>query len=99
MDTALPQKFPYILDRNLSKANCTGKHVCTSCDIVVLAKKLNEQNRWKVSLMAKSLPIGSVNLIHGCNKEKFCQFKKRKHRKSGLVQEESTWEDFPKSEK
>ena len=36
MDTALPQKFPFILDRNLAKANCTGNHVCTSCDNVVL---------------------------------------------------------------
>ena len=38
MDTALPQKFPFILDRNLAKANCTGNQVCTSCDIVVLAQ-------------------------------------------------------------
>ena len=39
MDTALPQKYPFILDRNLAKANCTGNRVCTSCDydIVVLA--------------------------------------------------------------
>ena len=36
MDTALPQKFPFILDRNLAKANCTGNQVCTSCDIVLL---------------------------------------------------------------
>ena len=36
MDTALPQKFPFILDRNLAKANCTRNHVCTSCDTVVL---------------------------------------------------------------
>ena len=36
MDTALPQKFPFILDRNLEKANCTENRVCTSCDIVVL---------------------------------------------------------------
>ena len=36
MDTALPQKFPYILDRNLAKANCTGNWVCTACDTVVL---------------------------------------------------------------
>ena len=36
MDTALPQKFPFILDGNLAKANCTGNRVCTSCDIVVL---------------------------------------------------------------
>ena len=37
MDTALPQKFPFILDRNLAEANCTGNRVCTSCDTVVLA--------------------------------------------------------------
>ena len=36
MDTALPQKFPFILDRNLAKANCTGNRVCTPCDTVVL---------------------------------------------------------------
>ena len=42
MDTALPQKFPFILDRNLAKANCTGNHVCTSCDKVVLAYNINE---------------------------------------------------------
>ena len=36
MDTALPQKFPFILDRNLAKANCTGNRVCTSCETVVL---------------------------------------------------------------
>ena len=39
MDTALPQKFPFILDRNLAKANCTGNQVCTSCDTVVLEKR------------------------------------------------------------
>ena len=37
MDTALTQKFSFILDRNLAKANCTENHVCTSCDRVVLA--------------------------------------------------------------
>ena len=36
MDTALPQKFPFILDRNLAKANCTENQVCMSCDTVVL---------------------------------------------------------------
>ena len=40
MDTALPQKIPFILDRNLAKANCTENHVCTSCDKVVLGKYL-----------------------------------------------------------
>ena len=41
MDTALPQKFPFILDRNLAKANCTENRVCTSCDTVVLALIIN----------------------------------------------------------
>ena len=36
MDTALTQKFPFILDRNLAKANSTENHVCMSCDTVVL---------------------------------------------------------------
>ena len=36
MDTALSQKFPFILDRNLEKANCTENRVCTSCGTVVL---------------------------------------------------------------
>ena len=36
MDTTLPQKISFILDRNLAKANCTGNHVCTYCDKVVL---------------------------------------------------------------
>ena len=36
MDTAFPQKFPFILDRNLAKAKCTGNQICTSCDTVVL---------------------------------------------------------------
>ena len=36
MDTALPKKIPFILDRNSAKANCIGNQVYTSCDIVVL---------------------------------------------------------------
>ena len=40
MDTAHPLKFCFILDRNLAKANCTGNHVCTSCDKVVLGYSL-----------------------------------------------------------
>ena len=39
MDTPLPQKFPFILDRNLAKTNCTRNLVCTSCDIVVLGER------------------------------------------------------------
>ena len=38
MIPALYYKFPFILDGNLAKANCTENQVCTSCDIVVLGK-------------------------------------------------------------
>ena len=37
MDTAFPQKFSFILDRNLAQAKDTENHVCTSCDKIVLA--------------------------------------------------------------
>ena len=40
MDTALAQKFPFILDRNLAKVNCTEDRVCTSCNTVVLGTTL-----------------------------------------------------------
>ena len=36
MNTAVPPKFSFILDRNLAEANCTENQVCTSCDTVVL---------------------------------------------------------------
>ena len=36
----LYKKFPFILDRNLAKANSTENHVCTSCDTVVLGSIL-----------------------------------------------------------
>ena len=51
MDTNLTQKFPFILDRNLGKANCTGKHVCTSCDTVVLALPINDERPSQYSLL------------------------------------------------
>ena len=41
MDTVLPQKFPFILDRNLAKANCIENLVCTSCDTVTLGFESN----------------------------------------------------------
>ena len=41
MDTALPQKFSLILDRNLAKANCTEDRVCTSYDKVVFDQYCN----------------------------------------------------------
>ena len=47
MDTALPQKFPFILDRNLANANCTGNRVCTFCDTVVLCTgKTNRDSQY-----------------------------------------------------
>ena len=63
MDTALPQKFPFILDRNLAQANCTRNRVCTSCDIVALGiniknsvdiplhRKVSKEKKLKVSKM------------------------------------------------
>ena len=45
MDTALPQKIPFILDRNLANANCTEDRVCTSCDTVVLAIDIKHKVR------------------------------------------------------
>ena len=54
MDTALPQKFPFILDRNLAKANCTENHVCTSCDNVVLVTGI-KKSLGKIKYAAFSL--------------------------------------------
>ena len=54
MDTALTQKFPFILDRNLAKANCTENHVCTSCDTVVLGLAL----KFRLSNASPPLPLG-----------------------------------------
>ena len=54
MDTALPQKFPFILDRNLAKANCTGNRFCTSCDTVVLGY-------FKKFLLQKDHRVGYVH--------------------------------------
>ena len=57
MDTALPQKFPFILDRNLAKDNCTGNRGCTSCDTVVL------DSSWLFLKLIPSYPEGT--LLHG----------------------------------
>ena len=54
MDTALPQKFPVILDRNLAKANCTEDRVCTSCDIVVLGFSINHSKYSKCRIKEPS---------------------------------------------
>ena len=58
MDTALPQKFPFILDRNLAKANCSENRVCASCDIVVLDLSIKYQsypNSRKINAFAKKM--------------------------------------------
>ena len=47
MDTALPQKFPFILDRNLAWPNCTENRVCTSCDTVVLDQQQKKKRLFK----------------------------------------------------
>ena len=64
MDTALPQKFPFILDRNLAKANCT--RVCTSCDTVVLGEWLNARFllHWKKNTCLLSHMQGMINDYH-----------------------------------
>ena len=53
MDTVLPQKFPFILDRNLAKANYTGNRVFTSCDIVVLGENVITGFQFAVSFWLK----------------------------------------------
>ena len=45
MDTALPQIFSFILDRNLAKANSTENRVCMSCDIVALGYNLKFEGK------------------------------------------------------
>ena len=59
MDTALPQKFSFILDRNLAKTNCTGNWVCTSCDTVVLGN----YQRAPLQLMWKSILCNKFILL------------------------------------
>ena len=46
MDTALPQKFPFILDRNLAKANCTENRVLwySSPLLINFVKNINISN-------------------------------------------------------
>ena len=56
MDTALPQKFPFILDRNLAKANCTGNRVCTSCDTVVLVFNLIDERTYFNGIIRRKRP-------------------------------------------
>ena len=59
MDTALPQNFSFILDRNLAKANCTENRVCTSCDKVVL--DIYVYRVYKVQVQSWTMPIKTKN--------------------------------------
>ena len=54
MDTAFSQKIPFILDRNLAKANCTEDRVCTSCDKVVLG---SYPFQWEINAFASFEPV------------------------------------------
>ena len=62
MDTAIPQICPFILDRNLAKANCRGNRVCTSCDTVVLAPCMKRWNN-SSSISAQNLREGNKFLF------------------------------------
>ena len=64
MDTVLPQKFPFILDRNLAKANCTGNRVYTSGDIVVLDININKNEQSFVSKVKKTQHIRKNKHLH-----------------------------------
>ena len=72
MDIALPQKFPFILDRNLAKANCTENQVCTSCDIVVLDIAIKDKIKRTTpieQILKKSHDILKTfeRRVHGCS--------------------------------
>ena len=71
MDTALPQKFPFILDRNLAKANCTENHVCTSCDTVVLGHSIYIIHIYMTSFiythMYEGCDIAYIYIYEGCD--------------------------------
>ena len=65
MDTALPQKFPFILDRNLAKANCTENQVCTSCDIVVLGFIVFHQYSLNLQVLHLKYYYSTSNVVEG----------------------------------
>ena len=46
MDTALPQKFPFTLDRNLAKANCTGNLVLGLFPYKIMCKNLKGLSKY-----------------------------------------------------
>ena len=71
MDTALPQKFPFILDRNLAKANCTGNQVCTSCD-TPLENTLIQEYLFLIKLKATIMFYTKVNLCKSYAYHSYC---------------------------
>ena len=78
MDTALPQKFPFILDRNLAKANCTENRVCTSCDIVVLgySNYLIFAHSTGVQTVATFYKLTKISNIFGKRESNSCVFQR-----------------------
>ena len=52
-------EIPFILDRNLAKANCTENRVFTSCDTVVLVLSRNFN---KISIKHQSYPKFKIKL-------------------------------------
>ena len=68
MDTALLQKFPFILDRNLAKANCTGNQVYKSCDTVVIGSYINSLQR----IIIIDIETVELSVNDNLNKVNYC---------------------------
>ena len=64
MDTALPQKFPFILDRNLAKANYRENRICTSCDTVVLGTELFLTDVYDIIVIV----VNTLHRLYACLK-------------------------------
>ena len=65
----ISSEIPFILDRNLAKANCTGNRVCTSSNIVVLDNRLN--SFYREHLLANyncSKTFFNTTIRYGCTK-------------------------------
>ena len=59
-DTGTVLKIPFILDRNLAKANCTEDRVCMSCNKVVLGVTQTEKkNRRILDVLQSHIPYNA----------------------------------------
>ena len=86
MDTALPQKFPFILDRNLAKANCTEDRVCTSCDTVVLAHSHINTRSQMCTCVLQALPSLTAGGYPNIKKKKIKNSNKESNTKATAQQ-------------